>query len=400
MSRLTFCAVLGVVSVLVVSGQAEIQVNTYGEHNQTDPVVAMSDEGNFVVVWRSHAADGRGGGVYARRFDANGTALSDEFQVNISAVDADNWAPAVAMGPSGRFVVAWPAASEGDSDLVARVYDAAGTSTTEELPVAVSPIAAASTPSIAMNASGAFVVIWTNWHGDRYVGKSYAAGRVYDPDGQPVSDEFDICDRPQQKWPDVAMDESGRFVVTWIRMGDTYCRPYGEYIMIRQFEADGTPLGRATPLTDDLNSRWYGPSVASGRDGGFLVTWAVGPFPYDIVAQAFDADAVPLAPPLAVNTVMDGNQGHPRVASDGDDDYLVVWDSHASDASGCCVRGQFCTQDGEVYEGEMVLNTDTSERCWYPDAAMAPDESYVVVWIGESSAGSGYDVFAEVGAKP
>ena len=98
------------------------------------------------------------------------------------------------------------------------------------------------------------------------------------------------------------------------------------------------------------------PAVAIS-DSGFLVTWAVGPFPYDIVAQAFDA-------------------------------------------SGCCVRGQFCSQDGGICDGEMVLNTDATGRCWYPDAAMAPDGTYAVVWIGENPTSFGYDVFAEVGAKP
>ena len=399
MSRLAFCAVFGIVLVLTVAGQAEIQINTHSEHHQTHPAVAMSDGGDFVVVWRSHAADGRGGGVYARRFGSDGTALSEEFKVNTTAIDVDNWVPAVAMNPSGRFVIAWVARDD-DCDLVARMFDADGAALTEELPVAVSPAVAASHPTIAMNSSGAFVIVWTNWHGDRYVGKSFAAGRLYDPNGSALGEEFEVCDQPQQKWPDVAMDESGRFVIAWIRMGDTYCRPYGEYIMIRQFDADGTPLGREMPLTDDLNSRWYGPSVASGRDGGFVVTWAVGPFPYEIVAQPFDSDAVPVTPPYIVNTCTEGNQGHPCIVSNGDEDYLIVWDSHRPDATGCCVRGQFCTQDGAITDDEMVLNTNATGRSWYPDAAMAPDGTYVVVWTSEDLDGCGYGVFGEVGAKP
>jgi hypothetical protein len=66
------------------------------------------------------------------------------------------------------------------------------------------------------------------------------------------------------------MDEAGRFVVAWVRMGDTYNRPYGEYVMLRQFDADGMPLGPEMLLTGDLNSRWYGPAVATGGDGGFV----------------------------------------------------------------------------------------------------------------------------------
>lgn len=399
MLRGRFCAVVVVALALAAGARAEMQVNTYTGHHQTHPAVAMNDNGDFIAVWRSHVADGRGGGVYGCCFDADGTARGEEFKVNISDVDVGSWTPAVAISSSGSFVVAWTVAQGDDSDLVARMFDANGVATTEELPVAVSPYAAASTPSITMNSSGTFVVVWTNWSGDTYIGQSYAAGRVYDANGAPLSDEFGISEQTQQMWPDVAMDESGRFIVTWIRMGDTYNRPYGEYIMIRQFEADGTPAAREVPLTDDLNSRWYGPSVAAGKSGGFVVTWAIGPFPYDICAQPFDAMGTPVTPPYLVNTSIEGNQGHPCIATNGDQDYLVVWDCHGEAGAGCCVRGQFCTCDGEVQGDEMVLNVNTSGRHWYPDVAMAADGRYVVVWISDNADGSGYDIFAELGQK-
>lgn len=399
MFKARLCAAVIVALAWAVGGQAEMQVNTYSEHHQIDPAVAMNDDGDFVVVWRSHAADGRGGGVYGRCFGADGTALGEEFKVNLSDVDVGTWTPAVAIGPSGGFVVAWTAAQADDTDLVARMFDADGVATTEELPVAVSPEAAASMPSMAMNSAGTFVIVWTNCYGDKYISCSYAAGRVYNADGSPLSDEFEISERTQQMWPDVAMDESGRFVVTWIRMGDTYNRPYGEYIMIRQFEADGTPAAREIPLTSDLNSRWYGPSVAAGKSGGYVVTWAIGPFPYDICAQPFDSVGTPIAPPYLVNTSIEGNQGHPCIATNGDQDYLIVWDCHGQAGAGCCVRGQFCTCDGEVEGDEMVLNASASERHWYPDVAMAADGRYVVVWISDDLDGSGYGIFAEWGQK-
>jgi hypothetical protein len=398
MHRWKFCAAVGIALTLTVGVFAQVQVNGYSPHHQTHPAVAMNDDGDFVVVWRSHVADGRGGGVFGRRFDADGTALGDEFKVNLSDVDVDNWTPAVAIAPSGEFIIAWVAAREGDCDVVARRFDAQGAPLTEELAVADSADVVESNPKIAMNSTGAFVITWTNWYGDSYTGRSYVAARVYDSDGSPLTESFEVSDRPQQKWPDVAMDEAGRFVVAWIRMGDTYNRPYGEYIMIRQFDADGTPLGPEIPLTDDLNSRWYGPSVATGRDGGFVVTWAIGPFPYDICAQPFDSDAAPVTPPYIVNTCMEGNQGRPCIASNGDDDFLIVWDNHGQGGSDCCVCGQFCTGAGALVECELALRAEGACRNWYPDAAVAADGRYVVVWIAETPDSGGYDVFAQTGS--
>ncbi|MBN1509153.1 MAG: hypothetical protein JW955_20070, partial [Sedimentisphaerales bacterium] len=99
------CAVS--VSLVILAGlcRAEFQVNTYTTHHQTHPAVAMNEAGEFAVVWRSNCNDGRGGGVYARCFNAAGAPISNEFEVNVSEADVDNWTPAVAISPAGDVVV-------------------------------------------------------------------------------------------------------------------------------------------------------------------------------------------------------------------------------------------------------------------------------------------------------
>jgi hypothetical protein len=399
MFREKLCALLAIILALPGGGWAEFQVNNHTDHHQSHPAVATNATGEFVVVWRSHAADGRGGGVYARCFHADGTAVGEEFKVNISEVDVDNWTPAVAMGPSGDFVVAWAAVRDADCDVVARMFDGQGLAMTDEFTVnAPSPGLAQSMPSIAMNSTGDFVVAWTNRSGGCYVGQGYVAGRAYRPDGTPRGEEFLVNERLHGNWPDVGMDDAGRFVVAWIRMGDPYKRPR-EYIMFRRYEADGTPAGEVVCITDDLNSRWYGPSVAVDRSGEFAIAWAIGPFPYDILAQHFSAEGIPITAPYMVNACMEGNQGHPRIATNGEGEYLVVWDSQEQDGSCHGVFGQRCARSGALVGGECPLNTFTPGRQWYPDVAMAADGTYVVTWISEGQDGSGYGVFAETGPR-
>jgi hypothetical protein len=194
------------------------------------------------------------------------------------------------------------------------------------------------------------------------------------------------------------VDAEGRFVVTWIQMGDTYNRPYGEYVMFRQYETDGTPVGDPIRITGDLNSRWYGPSIAVDGDGAFAITWAIGPFPYDILAQHFDPNGLPATEPYLVNTCVDGNQGHPQVAGNGQGRYFIVWDSQGDDGNGCAVAGQKCAADAALFDGEVPISTLHPGRQWYPDVAMAPNGAYVVVWISEDQDGSGYGVFGEIGS--
>jgi hypothetical protein len=400
MLRRNWCALVAMVLVLAGSGWAEFQVNTYTQHDQTHPAVAMNPAGDFAVAWRSHVSDGRGGGVYARCFDAAGSPVGGEFKVNSTPIDVDNWAPAVAMTTTGDVIVAWVVSRDGNCDLVARIFDAQGQPQTDEFVVGLSSAAAAqSMPSISMDSGGTFVIVWTNWTGGCYVGKSGVAGRVFSLDGSALSDEFVVSNKAQACWPDVAMDGSGNFVVTWIRMGDMYNRPYGEFIMFRQFKADGTPAGEAVRVTDDLNSRWYGPSVAVDETGEFALTWAIGPFPYDICIQNFDATGIPTAAPYVINTHLVGNQGHPGITGNGRGEYLVVWDSQCQDGDSCGVFGQRCTAAGMLKGPELALNTFTAGRQWYPEATMAPNGQYVVVWISESQDGSGYGIFAQTGPK-
>jgi hypothetical protein len=85
---------------------AELQVNTYTSSSQGNPSVAADADGDVVVVWNSSNQDGSGTGIFARRLSAAGVFLAAEFQVNA-------FTPSVQIGPSvaaeagGDFVVVW-----------------------------------------------------------------------------------------------------------------------------------------------------------------------------------------------------------------------------------------------------------------------------------------------------
>ncbi|HKC24652.1 MAG TPA: hypothetical protein VKF32_07900, partial [Thermoanaerobaculia bacterium] len=62
--------------------------------------------GNFVVTWVSNGQDGGGYGVFARRYDAKGTPLGNEFRVNTTVADTQE-VPSAAHASNGSFVVVW-----------------------------------------------------------------------------------------------------------------------------------------------------------------------------------------------------------------------------------------------------------------------------------------------------
>ncbi len=88
-----------------VSG--EVRVNTFTDGIQDKPAVAVGPNGQIVVAWQSSGEDGSGYGVYVRKFDAQGNALTDPVQVN-TWVDLDQKTPDVAVDATGtRMTVCW-----------------------------------------------------------------------------------------------------------------------------------------------------------------------------------------------------------------------------------------------------------------------------------------------------
>ena len=101
---------------------SEFQVNTTTAGNQTFPNVAGLVGGGFAVAWR----DENLGVIYARRFDAGGAGLGNDFRVDDTLPgNQGGWRVGVAGSAVGGWMAAWEAAGNG-KEIAARFYDATG----------------------------------------------------------------------------------------------------------------------------------------------------------------------------------------------------------------------------------------------------------------------------------
>jgi hypothetical protein len=114
----------------------EILVNTFIPNAQNSPAIAVDNFGNFVVVWDSEDQDQSEEGIYARRFQADGTPLSEELLVNTTTLDSQ-YNPDIAMRPNGDFVVTWTGDSNNGSDIYAQQFQIASQVTFEQAAVQV-----------------------------------------------------------------------------------------------------------------------------------------------------------------------------------------------------------------------------------------------------------------------
>lgn len=144
----------------------DFQVNTYTPGVQDRPRVAFGSGGDFVVVWQSAGSGGSdtsAESVQARTFDAAGVPLGDQFQVNEYTTGAQD-RPVVAPDPRG-FVVSWMSAGSSGSDqdatsVQARIFAWDGTALSDEYQVNTYTTSVQNSPAVATDAFGDFMVVW------------------------------------------------------------------------------------------------------------------------------------------------------------------------------------------------------------------------------------------------
>jgi hypothetical protein len=105
---------------------SEFRVNNATLGDQRLPALAVGANGSFVVVWLGPEPGGASTDVFARRFSSAGAALGDEFVVNTSLAGAQVEADVAVSGDGASAVVWQTPEGPSDSGIAARRYDAGG----------------------------------------------------------------------------------------------------------------------------------------------------------------------------------------------------------------------------------------------------------------------------------
>jgi len=192
------------------------------------PAVAMAPDGRFVIAWTDHTGlDGSGYGVVARRFDATSSPLGGFLVANTYTTSTQgDLGPDVAMTDTGDFVVVWSSSYFQDAGIQqsvhGRMFDATGAAVTGEFQVNTGAVTPGyygdygdgknDHPSVAADGNGEFVVAWHRQSSGPY-------GRRLDAAGTPAGDEFQIgtfwANYQGYYRTDVSATQDGGFMVVW-----------------------------------------------------------------------------------------------------------------------------------------------------------------------------------------
>ena len=337
----------------------DFRVNTTTTGAQYSPSIASDTAGNFVIVWASTQEAQAGADIFARRFDANGNALGDEFRVNSYTTGTQRF-PDVAMNADG-FIVVW--ASDGqDGDqggVYAQRFGADGSPAGSEFRVNTYTTNYQAIPRVAMGGQR-FVVTWYSWYQDGDKGGVFA--QIYDAAGSPVGDEFQVntLTSGSQVWPDVAMRPAGDFVVSW----SSYDTGDSDGVFIRAFNTLGGDVGPELRVSTNHYGGQARPRVAvdSGL-GGFVVVWT-GPAPTSL-------GAAPNGPPPPDTSIYAQRFFNAPLTT-----------------------AAFAYQQPRRRGGETQVNVYTSSFQFAPDVAVAPDGRFVVAWQTVHQNNYGEDIAA------
>lgn len=141
---------------------APLEVSTAGIASVTRPSIAMNPLGAFVIAWDGDPNRASDDDIHARLFDPNGVPRGEPFVVNTIREGAQQW-PRAAISDAGEFVIVWESAGEDPNtapEIFARRFDPNGLPAGEEFQLNLHTPDKQRYPDVTMAGADSFVAVW------------------------------------------------------------------------------------------------------------------------------------------------------------------------------------------------------------------------------------------------
>lgn len=184
------------------------------EEVRVSPAIGICDDNSFAIVWydqRNNTSD-----IYMRLFASDGSPIGADFKVNdLSTI---GYEPAIAMLPSGDFIVAWQDQrfDNINFDIFMQRYSKIGERLGDNYRINEDESGIHGEASVVANESGEFSIFWTDYgdnlqNPDLYAQKFDASGNASGGNFQAVADGPNY----QESIP-FAGANNDKIVLTWV----------------------------------------------------------------------------------------------------------------------------------------------------------------------------------------
>jgi CSLREA domain-containing protein len=302
---------------------SEFQVSSTAVGSQNNPTVSVDGAGNFVIAWTDSTIDGAANGIAFRRFSASGVALAPTQLVNTTSV-GDQSNAAISMAANGDFVVSWTSnGQDGSGDGVyARAFNANGTAKTAEFRVNDATIGNQNQASVWIAADLSYRAVYSENGTIRL--RSFSALGV----ATGASIRVDSTTTGYANGNAVIEgSNSGNFVVAWRQFGTGV--NHDGAVSFQRFDNLGAALGATNTVATGLSANGVlRPGLAvQNTSGDFVITWDDASRDGGIYAKIYDNLGVAQTGDWRVNTSSIGNQITPHVAINDNGQMIFGWDS-------------------------------------------------------------------------
>ncbi len=234
-------------------------------------------------------------------------------------------------------------------------------------------------PTVAVLKNGEFVVCWQSVGQDGSEGGIYA--QLFDSAGKQKRKEFIVntVTEQAQQFPSVASLKDGGFVVCWENWGTIEGSIYDVYCQI--FDNSGNKKGNQIRVNRYTLNFQGKPSVVGLKGGGFVVCWESlyqDGSEYGIFAQQFDATGNKKGDEFRVNTHTNNYQCNSTIANLTDGGFVVCWEDYNQG-----IVGQIFSEAGAKKGSEFLIDGSLVTGGIRPSVAGLQNEGFVVCWLGD-----------------
>ncbi|MEQ1844746.1 MAG: DUF4347 domain-containing protein, partial [Nitrospira sp.] len=286
--------------------------------------------------------------------------------------------------------------------------------------------------AVDIASNGDYVVVWT----DETTGDKVFA-KVLDKDGNEKVAQFQVnTGGVNNRWADVAVDDSGNFVVTWTRSSDVYMRRFlangtavdgadvsvntttsntqhnssvnmndtgdfviawegnggaDEGIFVRQGSFGGGLIG--SDIAVDTAAAAQDPSVGIADSGNFVVAWDDGNG--DVFFQRYNSAGTPQTSGQ-VDGAFQSNAGGAAVDMSGDGRFTVAY---RATGLGLGVYARQFDAAGTPLFFPLLVNTTFANDQTNPSVSMDDSGDFIVVWEGHGDQAANVDANGVFGQK-
>jgi hypothetical protein len=373
---------------------SEFRINTFTPGDQTYPHVDGLPGGGYVVVWNSYDQDGSYYGIYGQRFQADGSVAGEEFQVNTYTNNQQSSSNVASLG-EGRFMVVWQSSGQDGSGygIYAQRFQADGSPFGSEFRINSKTSNEQREPSVAGQSDGTSYVSFQNYHD----GSSWGIyGRGINSQGTVIGSDtiINTTTSNSQESPVLASHPNG-YIAVWHsnNQDNSGWGVYGQRLNL-----DGSKAGSEFKVHIYTPSDQRFPRVSAAADGAFVAVWQS--YNEDgssngVYCQRFSPVGAKLGNPFRVNTYIVSSQEDPDVAVWPDGRFVVVWVSHGQDSESGGIYGQMYNANGTPLGFEFRVNVYTAYNQYSPVVSTLDGAGFVVAWTSQAQDDSVSGVFAQ-----